>query len=199
MRRLMRRPIRFVLATLGVLLLWTALVGIGLLEGWWRSPLAPRGDTEAFMNALVREVETTRVGNVGLSLIEDGSVHAEHMSSVGEPVDRDTVFQVASLSKWVTAWGVMALVEQGRVDAHALPALHVGSWSGRWSLPGEAAARASSHDALNPSGLRTRPGITVPSGRRCIPPGFVAPGYVNSFGRQRCTSVPRGDTLRSRH
>ena len=56
----MRRLIRFVLATLGLLVLWTAVAGIGLLEGWWRSPLVPRGDTQAFMNALVREVETTR-------------------------------------------------------------------------------------------------------------------------------------------
>jgi CubicO group peptidase (beta-lactamase class C family) len=99
----LRRLIRFVLLTLGVLVVWTAVVGIGLLEGWWRLPLAARGNTQAFMNALVHEVQTTRPGNVGLALIEDGSVHAEHMSSVGEPVDRDTVFQVASLSKWITA------------------------------------------------------------------------------------------------
>jgi CubicO group peptidase (beta-lactamase class C family) len=127
----MRRLIRFVLATLGLLLLWTAVVGIGLLEGWWRSPLVPRSDTQAFMNALVREVETTRAGNVGLALIEHGAVHAEHMSSVGEPVDRDTVFQVASLSKWITAWGVMALVEQGRLDLDA----PVSRYLTRWALP----------------------------------------------------------------
>ncbi len=127
----MRRLIRFVLATLGILVMCTAVVGIGLLEGWWRSPLVPRGDTQAFMNALVREVETTRAGNVGLALIEDGSVYAEHMSSVGEPVDRDTVFQVASLSKWITAWGVMALVEQGRFDLEA----PVSRYLTRWALP----------------------------------------------------------------
>jgi len=127
----MRRLIRFVLATLGLLVLWTAVVGIGLLEGWWRSPLVPRGDTQAFMNALVRELETTRAGNVGLALIEHGAVHAEHMSSVGEPVDRDTVFQVASLSKWITAWGVMALVEQGRLDLDA----PVSRYLTRWALP----------------------------------------------------------------
>jgi len=127
----MRRLIRFVLATLGLLVLWTAVVGIGLLEGWWRSPLVPRSDTQAFMNALVREVETTRAGNVGLALIEHGAVHAEHMSSVGEPVDRDTAFQVASLSKWITAWGVMALVEQGRLDLDA----PVSRYLTRWALP----------------------------------------------------------------
>ncbi|HEY5907267.1 MAG TPA: serine hydrolase domain-containing protein, partial [Vicinamibacteria bacterium] len=127
----MRRLIRFVLATLGVLVLWTAVVGFGLLEGWGRSPLAPRSDTQAFMKALVRQVETTRAGNVGIALIENGSVHAEHMSSVGEPVDRDTVFQVASLSKWITAWGVMALVQQGRLDLEA----PISRYLTRWGLP----------------------------------------------------------------
>jgi len=127
----MRRLTRVVLVTLGALLLWTVVVGVGLLEGWWRSPLAPRGDTRAFMAALAQEVETTRPGNLALALIEAGSVHGEHMTSVGEPVDRDTVFQVASLSKWVTAWGVMALVEQGGLDLDE----PVSRYLTRWALP----------------------------------------------------------------
>ena len=97
--------IRLILATLGLLLLWTAVVGAGLLGGWWRSPLAPPGETQAFAQALIRDLEAERAGNLALALIEAGSVHTEHMSSVGEPVDRDTAFQVASLSKWPTAWG----------------------------------------------------------------------------------------------
>ena len=158
----MRRLIRFGLATLGVLGLWTAVVGIGLLEGWWRSPLAPRGDTQAFMNSLVREVETARRGNVALALIEKGSVHAERVASIGEPLDRDTAFQVASLSKWVTAWGVMALVEQGRLDLDA----PVSRYLTRWALPetgfdndGVTVRRLLSHtagltDGLGYGGLR---------------------------------------------
>jgi CubicO group peptidase (beta-lactamase class C family) len=127
----LRRLIRFVLVTLGVLVLWTAVGGIGFLEGWWRSRLATRGNPDAFMNALVREVQTAGAGNVGLVLIQDRSSHAEHMSSVVESVDRDTVFQVASLSKWVTAWGVMTLVEQGRLDLDA----PVSRYLTRWALP----------------------------------------------------------------
>lgn len=127
----LRRLIRFTLVTLGVLVLWTAVVGIGFLGGWWRARLATRGHPDAFMNALVLEVQATRAGNVGLVLIEGGSVHAEHMSSVGGPVDRDTLFQVASLSKWVTAWGVMTLVEQGRLDLDT----PVSRYLTRWVLP----------------------------------------------------------------
>jgi CubicO group peptidase (beta-lactamase class C family) len=83
------------------------------------------------MRALVREIEATRVGNVALALIEGGAVHGEHVSSIGNPVDRDTAFQVASLSKWVTAWGVMALVEQDRLELDA----PVSRYLTRWSLP----------------------------------------------------------------
>ncbi len=117
--------------TVGVLLLWTVLAGLAWLEGWGRSRIAPAGDTRALMDALVHEVETTRKGNVALALIEGGFVHAEHMSSVGDPVDHDTAFQVASLSKWITAWGVMALVERGRVDLDA----PVSRYLTRWTLP----------------------------------------------------------------
>ena len=127
----MRNVVRFLVPTLGLLLLWTAVGGAGLLEGWWRSPLAPRGDTRAFMDAISEEIEAKRAGNVACALVEAGSVYDEHMSSVGKPVDRDTVFQVASLSKCVTAWGVMALVEQGRVDLDA----PVSRYLSRWALP----------------------------------------------------------------
>jgi CubicO group peptidase (beta-lactamase class C family) len=127
----MRRLLRFVLVTLAVLLVWTGVAGYGLLEGWGRPSLAPRGDRVAFLKALVREVDGSRAGNVAVALLEGGAVHGEHMRSIGEPVDRDTVFQVASLSKWVTAWGVMALVERGRLDLDA----PVSKYLTRWALP----------------------------------------------------------------
>ena len=171
----MRRLIRFVLATLGLLVLWTAVVGIGLLEGWWRSPLVPRSDTQAFMNALVREVETTRAGNVGLALIEHGAVHAEHMSSVGEPVDRDTVFQVASLSKWITAWGVMALVEQGRLDLDA----PVSRYLTRWALP---------ETGFDNDGVTVRRLLSHTAG---LTDGLVA----GELEREECRYPFRGDPL----
>ena len=122
---------KLALATIGLLVLWTAIVGVGALEGWWHGSLAPAGDTDAMLAALVTEIENDAKGNVALAILEDGSVRGEHTFSVGEPVDRDSVFQVASLSKWVTAWGVMALVEAGRLDLDA-PVARVLS---RWSLP----------------------------------------------------------------
>ena len=127
----MRRLVRYLLSTLGLLLLWTVVAGAGLLEGWGRSALAPRGDTAAFMAELSQQLEAESAGNVVCALIEGGSVYGEYMSSVGEPVGRDTAFQVASLGKWVTAWGVMTLVEQGRLDLDA----PVSGYLTRWELP----------------------------------------------------------------
>ena len=83
------------------------------------------------MDAAIAEIDRTRRGNVAFVLIEDGQVFDEHFTSVGQPVDRDTLFQVASMSKWITAWGVMTLVEAGTLDLDA----PVSTYLTRWSLP----------------------------------------------------------------
>ena len=49
----------------------------------------------------------------------------------GGAVTPDTVFQVGSISKSVTAWGVMRLVQQGKLDLHA----PVEWYLTRWHLP----------------------------------------------------------------
>ena len=120
-----------VLGTALALAVWTAVVVAGALEGWWRQQLAPSGDPRAFMDAASAEIDRTRRGNVAFVLIEDGQVFDEHFTSAGQPVDRDTLFQVASMSKWITAWGVMTLVEAGTLDLDA----PVAAYLTRWSLP----------------------------------------------------------------
>lgn len=127
----MRPLMACLLATLTVLAAWTTVVGLGTLQGWWRRPLAPRGDAAAFARAADRMVEAESRGNIAVALIEDGQVSHERFASVGAPVGRDTLFQVASLSKWVTALGVMTLVDSGRVDLDA----PVETYLKRWRLP----------------------------------------------------------------
>jgi CubicO group peptidase (beta-lactamase class C family) len=125
------RGSRIVLGTLAALVIWTVVVIGGTLEGWWRRPLAPRDDRRAFVEAATAEIDRNRPGNVAFVLLEHGAVVGEHFSSVGRPVDRDTLFQVASLSKWITAWGVMTLVEAGRIDLDAPVSVYLT----RWALP----------------------------------------------------------------
>jgi CubicO group peptidase (beta-lactamase class C family) len=117
--------------TIVALLLWALLVGGNALGGWLRQPLAPRGDAPAFAAAASAKLDKESRGNAAFALVEHGRVVATHFQSIGVPVNGDSLFQVASLSKWVTAWGVMKLVEQGRLDLDA----PVSRYLKRWELP----------------------------------------------------------------
>jgi len=132
------------------------MIATGVLQGWSHRPLAPRGDTSAFVTAAVARIEHENAGNAAFVLLDDGRVVAEHFQSIGEPVDRDTLFQVASLSKWVTAWGVMTLVDEGRINLDA----PISTYLKRWHLPDGAfdetqvtARRLLSHTAGLTDGL----------------------------------------------
>ncbi len=111
------------------MLAWTSfviampLIGIGGLtvEGT---------DAEAFAKA-ARAVSHDHNGNLALVLIEDGTIAQSHAMSIGKPVSGNTMFQLASVSKWVTSWGVMTLVEEGRIDLDA----PVSRYLKRWQLP----------------------------------------------------------------
>jgi len=123
--------LRTLLFTVLALAAWTALVVAGTIEGWWRWPLAPFGDTAAFQMAAVTEIDTKHKGNVAYVLLGKGSVAASHFVSTGRPVDGDSRFQVASMSKWVTAWGVMTLIEAGKLDLDKPVSIYLK----RWQLP----------------------------------------------------------------
>lgn len=152
-----RRTLVWVGLTATLLLVgWSALIAAAVLQGWSHRPLAPRGDTAAFATAAVARIESEGVGNAAFVLLDDGRVVAEHFQSIGEPVDRETLFQVASLSKWVTAWGVMTLVDEGRIDLDA----PISTYLKRWHLPDGAfdetqvtARRLLSHTAGLTDGL----------------------------------------------
>ena len=101
------------------------------MEGCWRKPLAPRGDPRAFLEAATSEIDALHRGNAILILIDNGQVYGDHSVSIGEPVDRRSLFQVASLSKWISAWGIMTLVEAGKLDLDA----PVSTYLTRWKLP----------------------------------------------------------------
>ena len=146
-----------------------AIVGYGALEGWGRMPIAAFGDDKAFAAAISSRLKSEYVGNAALILVRGGQPVHEVFVSKGAPVDRDTRFQVASLSKWVTALGVMTLVEQGKIDLDA----PVSTYLTRWKLPpGEfdnskvTVRRLLSHTAGITDGLGYggfKPGVPVES------------------------------------
>jgi CubicO group peptidase (beta-lactamase class C family) len=165
----MKTVFRFSLATLAILCLWVTVVFFGTSEGWWKQTLAPRGNTADFINAAIKFVDASNKGNAVFVILDNGTVRGSHATSVGEAVDVDTVFQTASLSKWVTAWGVMALVQERKLDLDA----PVSTYLTRWKLPNSkfdnnkvTARRLLSHTAGLTDGLGYfgfPPNATVPS------------------------------------
>ena len=145
-------------ASIGLLLviLWAVgLVG-GTLFGLWRRPIAPSDDPSAFMRAALPMISEGNRGNTALVLIEGGAISAEYYSTNSDSIDRNTVFAISSLSKWITAHAVMKLVEDGRLDLDRPVESYLTRWrfpAGSFSSRDVTARRLLSHTAGLTDGL----------------------------------------------
>jgi CubicO group peptidase (beta-lactamase class C family) len=120
-----------VLMAVVAIIAWTGVAAYGAIEGWWLRPIAPRGDTPAFMEAATAMARAQSKGNVAFVLLRQGTVYAEQYTPSIDPVDRDTRFPLASMSKWFTAYAVMQLVQSGRVELDA----PISTYLTQWQLP----------------------------------------------------------------
>src|SRR5689334_1081880 len=160
----MGRILRIALVAIVLIAVWAVAVGFGARNGWWRPLPAPRGDSAAFIKAAAARYAKESKGNIAMALLDHGRVAGTYFASHGRPVDGQSLFQVASMSKWFTAMAVMTLVEQGRVDLDA----PVSRYVKRWKLPqsefdnnGVTVRRLLSHTT----------GLTDGLGYRGFPPG----------------------------
>ena len=85
---------------LGLSFFWIALSVYSALYGWWLSPIVPKNDTQAFINAIKEKIQIENRGNVAFILIENNEVIAEDFSASIDVIDRNTLFPLAS--KFVT-------------------------------------------------------------------------------------------------
>jgi CubicO group peptidase (beta-lactamase class C family) len=115
-------------AGFAAMLLWAVFVFYGTVNGWGREKLASPGNTEAFLKAAIQKIAREAPGNAAFRLIEGGKIAGEHYTTA---VTSETLFPVASLSKWIAAWGVMTLVDAGKLDLDA----PVAAYLTRWKLP----------------------------------------------------------------
>ena len=127
----MKRILKYILLTISLMILWAVIIFFGTKNGWWHQPITEQSGSEAYINAVKEELNEQFVGNLALAVIKGGVVEYEEFNTVGKPVNRNTVFQVASLSKWVSAIGVMKLVEEGKLDLD----VPVSKYLTRWELP----------------------------------------------------------------
>jgi CubicO group peptidase (beta-lactamase class C family) len=119
------------------------LIGLFLVNGWMEIKefiFQPRTDYEGFKARLDQTLPVLmkkyRIPGAALAVIRKGK--ADLVKGYGwadvkvkRAVDGDTLFQVASNSKTVTVWGVMKLVETGKLELDA----PVEKYLTRWKLP----------------------------------------------------------------
>ncbi|QNL19940.1 beta-lactamase family protein [Hyphobacterium sp. CCMP332] len=152
----MRSYLLIAVSALVAMAAWAGLVFTGTMNGWTRTALAEPDDVNGFLQAAIEMIDADHRGNLGFALLENGEVVGEHYVSIGAPVDRDTGFQVASLSKWISAVGIMALVEDGRLDLDAPVSTYLQSWQlpgGEFDNDGVTIRRLLSHTAGLTDGL----------------------------------------------
>jgi CubicO group peptidase (beta-lactamase class C family) len=117
-----------------------ALIGLVVCLVACAPTIAPAGDFNAFTQALEQRVpgwlKQYNVPGAAIALVHNGEVAWAQGFGLADkaqntPVTKETIFQVASVSKPVSAWGIMTLVEEGRItlDVPVDPLLS------RWHLP----------------------------------------------------------------
>lgn len=113
------------------MILWAGAVSLSTINGWLHKPIAKENTSQSFHAAVEAEISRQFVGNFAMATIKEGIVEYEKFHSAGKPIDRNTVFQVSSLSKWISAFGIIKLVEDGKLDLDA----PVSKYLTRWQLP----------------------------------------------------------------
>ncbi len=113
------------------ILFWTIFIGLGVVNGFLLRSITSEDTTEAFIEATKEKIANEFVGNLAMVLIENGTVSKDFFYSIDQPVNETSLFPVASISKWITSFGVLKLVEQGKLDLDT----PVDTYLTRWQLP----------------------------------------------------------------
>lgn len=122
-------------------LIWTLnLILLTILSLIIDIPVAESGDIKGFETyldkAIPQYMNKFDIGGVVVGVVKNGKVvylkgYGYSDSGKRVPVTENTVFQAASISKSVTAWGIMNLVEQGKLELDA----PITKYLKRWNLP----------------------------------------------------------------
>lgn len=128
----MMKTLKYIALIIVAIIIWTACIFYGgLSNGFLLKPINKEDTNASFLAATQEKIEEEFVGNLAMTIIDNGKISETYFHSMDEPIDDTTVFQVASVSKWVTAWGIMRLVQEGRLDIDT----PVDNYLTRWHLP----------------------------------------------------------------
>jgi len=120
-----RRAVLIVSICLG----WTILVTVATLHNFWRPAITNDPGAAAFAEAAKAWLPEDFRGNLVLVVLEEGRTIAEAgFGPPGAVPDGSSIFQIASLSKWVTAAGVLALADRGLIGLDDPVEEHLTRW-----------------------------------------------------------------------
>ena len=173
-----------------------------VLVGCGQRSVDPQASLSAFAEHLDTRVpalmERYDVPGVSMALVRDGKrvwtgAYGVADQEAERPMTVDALFRVESISKPVTAWGVMTLVEAGRIDLDAPVARYLDTWTFPASPYEEEAVTVRqllSHTAglgMGALGNEYRPGEELPALRpylsrevRLVQPPGSAFSYSNA-------------------
>lgn len=125
------RTFKYIALIILTTVIWTAFIGYGFIDGFLLKPITSKNTSEAFIEATKEKINDEFVGDFAMTLIENGKISTNFFYSIDKPINENTIFPVASISKWVTSFGVLKLVEQGKLDLDK----PVDEYLTRWHLP----------------------------------------------------------------
>lgn len=134
--------------TIGWIIAWVVIVTVFFIaEEILNKPPVKRGDQASFQKYVVQKFDDAiaqkKLGSAAIAIIQNGRIITEQGFGVGNSetnaaVDtQETLYLLSSLSKAVTAWGLMKMVQDRKLtlDEPVLPHLK------RWQFPGSEAYR----------------------------------------------------------
>ncbi|MEZ4944197.1 MAG: serine hydrolase domain-containing protein [Cyclobacteriaceae bacterium] len=127
----MKKTLLYITGVACTMLLWAVVTFFATVNGWYHQPIANQSTSAGFKEAVESEITKQFTGNFSMAVMRNGKMEYEKFYSAGRPVNRNTVFQVASLSKWISAFGIMKLVEDDQLDLDA----PISKYLTRWKLP----------------------------------------------------------------
>lgn len=113
------------------IIIWTIFIGYGFIDGFLLKPITSKNTSEAFIEASKEKIGNEFVGNLAMAILENGEISKEYFYSIDQSVNEHTMFPAASISKWVTSFGVLKLVDQGKLNLDK----PIDDYLTRWHLP----------------------------------------------------------------
>lgn len=110
---------------------WVGFSAYGGLNGWWMTPIAPEKDIQAFVRSAKSQLQQEHIGDAAFILLKNNFVISEHYDIAKNPINADTLFPLASMSKLFTAVGIHRLVDTQRLELDEV----IASRLSRWHLP----------------------------------------------------------------